>query len=180
MISREQRDSSKGLDDTNVECRRTDMTTATAQHLFEAHLAVSNLDASVAFYRDVVGLELAYAMPDRQAAFFWIGARGRAMLGVWAAGSAPQKITTHVAFAATLEDVVAAPKALHAAGVVPLDFDGRPTDGPIVIGWMPAACIYFRDPDGHLLEYVAMLSDAPRPECGILSWDAWQRRALNG
>jgi lactoylglutathione lyase len=147
-----------------------------AQHLFEAHLAVSNLDASIAFYRDVLAFDLGYTTPDRQAAFFWIGARGHSMLGVWAAGSAPQKITTHVAFAVTLDAVVAAPQALQAAGVVPLDFDGQPTHGPIVIGWMPAACVYFRDPDGHLLEYVAMLPDAPHPEYGVLSWDAWQIR----
>jgi len=147
-----------------------------AQHLFEAHLAVSNLDASIAFYRDVLALDLGYTTPDRQAAFFWIGTRGRAMLGIWAAGSAPQKITTHIAFAVTLEDVLAAPQALQAAGVLPLDFDGQPTRGPIVIGWMPAACLYFRDPDGHLLEYVAMLPDAPHPEYGVLSWDSWQRR----
>jgi lactoylglutathione lyase len=148
----------------------------TAHHLFEAHVAVANLDVSIAFYRDVLGLELGYTTPDRQAAFFWIGDRGRAMLGVWAAGSAPQRITTHVAFAATVDEVMAAPQALRSAGVAPLDFDGQPTDAPVVIGWMPAACVYFRDPDGHLLEYVAMLPDAPRPECGVLSWDAWQLR----
>jgi lactoylglutathione lyase len=146
------------------------------QHLFEAHVAVASLEASIAFYRDVVGLELGYTIAERQAAFFWIGARGRAMLGVWAAGSAPQRFTTHIAFAAALDDVIAAPQALRAAGVAPLDFDGQPTDAPVVIGWMPAACVYFRDPDGHLLEYVAMLPDPPRPEYGVLSWDAWQRR----
>jgi hypothetical protein len=26
------------------------------------------------------------------------------------------------------------------------------------------------DPDGHLLEYVAMLDHEPRPDLGILSW----------
>ena len=71
----------------------------TAQTLFEAHLAVANLDASIAFDRDVLGLELAHTTADRQAAFFWVGSRGRAMLGIWATGSAPQRITTHIAFA---------------------------------------------------------------------------------
>src|SRR3954454_10905595 len=65
--------------------------------LFEAHLAVADLDASIAFYRDVLGLELAHTVTDRRAAFFWMGARGHAMLGIWAAGPAPQKIvlSTH-------------------------------------------------------------------------------------
>ena len=148
----------------------------TIQHLFEAHIVVANLDTSVVFYRDLLGLELGHTTPNRQASFFWIGARGCQMLGVWASGSSPQKVTGHIAFAVTVEDVLAAPQALRAAGIAPLDFDGRPTDVAVVIGWMPAASVFFRDPDGHLLEYVAMLSDAPRPEWGVLTWDEWQRR----
>ncbi len=38
--------------------------------LYETHLTVSNLDRSVAFYRDMVGLELAHTVPKRHAAFF--------------------------------------------------------------------------------------------------------------
>ena len=59
--------------------------------LFETHLAVRDLDRSIAFYRDVVGLQLALREPSLGAAFFWIGAKGRAMLGLWAAGSAPNR-----------------------------------------------------------------------------------------
>ena len=39
-----------------------------------------------------------------------------------------------------------------------------------MIGWMPAAAVYFRDPDGHLLEYLAMLDGEPDPERGIVTW----------
>jgi hypothetical protein len=35
---------------------------------------------------------------------------------------------------------------------------------------MPAAAVYFRDPDGHMLEYLAMLEGAPKPELGIVPW----------
>lgn len=142
--------------------------------LFEAHLVVTDLDTSIGFYRDVVGLELAHVTSNRQAAFFWIGSRGNAMLGLWAAGPAPQKLTTHVAFATSLEDVVSAPHVLRSAGIVPLDFDAQPTEEPVVLAWMPAASIYFRDPDGHLLEYIAMLPDDPRPDAGVMPWRAWQ------
>ena len=38
--------------------------------LFEAHLSVADLDRSVAFYRDRLGLELAQVIPSRQVAFF--------------------------------------------------------------------------------------------------------------
>ena len=144
--------------------------------LFEAHLTVSDLDASIAFYRDRVGLELAHVVAARQAAFFWVGPRGTTMLGLWAAGSAPQKTTTHVAFVARRDDVVAAPRALQSAGITPLDFDGRLTDEPVVLAWMPAASIYFRDPDGHLLEYIAMLPEDPRPDRGVLRWHEWIQR----
>lgn len=146
----------------------------TARDLFEAHLTVANLDASIAFYRDVLGLELAYTTAAREAAFFWVGSRGSAMLGIWAAGPVPQRITTHVAFTASLADVLAAPQALSAAGVTPLDFDGAPAKEPSVLCWMPAASVYFHDPDGHLVEYIAMLPEAPRPGFGVVSWQAWQ------
>lgn len=147
----------------------------TVDRLFEAHLSVANLDISIAFYRDKVGLELAYVLPARQAAFFWIGSRGNGMLGLWAAGSAPQKMTLHIAFAAALDHVIAAPRALQSAGIEALDFDGQPTREPVVLAWMPAASVYFRDPDGHLLEYIAMLVDEPRPDAGVVTWREWTR-----
>jgi lactoylglutathione lyase len=146
------------------------------ERLFEAHLSVADLDASVAFYRDLVGLELAHVVPARQAAFFWIGPHGSGMLGLWSIGTNPQKTMMHVAFAATLEQVIAAPRTLQSAGIVALDFNGQPTREPVVLAWMPAASIYFRDPDGHLLEYIAMLAEEPRPGDGVVGWHQWTRK----
>src|SRR2546425_391113 len=125
--------------------------------LFEAHLTVSDLSRSTTFYRDVVGLPIALELPDRGAAFFWIGAPGEAMLGLWSLGSAPMGLSLHVAFETSLEDVLGACERLRALDVTPLSFFGEETGEPSVIGWMPAASVYFRDPDGHLLEYLAML-----------------------
>ena len=141
--------------------------------LFEAHLTVRDMDRSVAFYRDVVGLPLALRLPERGAAFHWIGRPGHSMLGLWSLGSAPAAITSHIAFAATLQDVLGACDALRRAGVAPLSFFGDETTEPSVIAWMPAAAVYFRDPDGHQLEYLAMLDDAARPELDIVSWSDW-------
>ncbi len=109
--------------------------------LFEPHLTVSDLDASIAFYRDRVGPVLAHVLAARQAAFLWIGSPGTTMLGLWAGGSAPRKTTTHVAFVAGRHAVVAAPRALQSAGITPLDFDGRPTDEAVVLAWMPAVAL---------------------------------------
>lgn len=147
---------------------------AAIDRLFEAHLIVADLDASIAFYRGRLGLELAHVMPARQAAFLWIGARGSAMLGLWQAGLGPQKTTTHIAFAAAADDVIAAPGRLQSAGIDALDFTGQPTDEPVVLAWMPAIAVYFLDPDGHLLEYIAMLEGEPRPDDGVVTWRAWK------
>jgi chromate reductase len=145
----------------------------TVDRFFEAHLTVRRLDDSISFYRDCLGLELAHRSSAAQAAFFWVGGRGRGMLGLWTAGSGPERLTSHLAFATDLAAVVEAPKMLERSGIAPLDFDGRPTGEPVVIGWMPAASVYFRDPDGHLLELIAMLDDDPRPDAGVVSWSEW-------
>jgi lactoylglutathione lyase len=141
--------------------------------LFETHLTVSDLDRAVRFYRDALGLPLAQVFPDIRVAFFWIGAPGKSMLGLWEAGG-PQKMNLHTAFAVELEALLHSPRALRTAGITPLDFDGNPTTEPVVLGWMPAAAVYFRDPDGNLLEFLAMLEEAAAPQLGILSWSSWQ------
>ena len=141
--------------------------------LFETHLTVGDLDRSIAFYRDVVALPLALHERELGAAFFWIGAPGRAMLGLWAAGTAPITLSLHLAFAAPLDEVLDAPRRLRRLGVTPLSFHAKETKEPSVIGWMPAAAVYFRDPDGHLLEYLAMLDQPPEPARGITTWTEW-------
>src|SRR5213080_2028744 len=140
----------------------------TVRGLFETHLTVADMPRSVAFYRDVVGLPVALELPERGAAFHWVGQPGRAMLGLWTIGFAPMNMKLHIAFEMALADVLAAPATLRDHGVEPLSFFGQATDEPSVIGWMPAAAIYFRDPDGHMLEYLAMLEGPARPELGIV------------
>jgi lactoylglutathione lyase len=144
--------------------------------LFETHLTVSDLARSLDFYRDVVGLPLALEVPERSGAFLWIGAPGRAMLGLWSIGSAPLGLRLHLAFDAALDDVLGAPARLEERGVTPLSFFGEEASEPSVIGWMPAAAVYFRDPDGHQLEYLAMLDDDPRADLGIVPWSEWLGR----
>jgi lactoylglutathione lyase len=143
--------------------------------LFETHLTVRDVPRSVAFYRDVVGLPLALDLPERNAAFMWIGEPGRAMLGLWGIGSSVNSLTLHIAFDVALDDVVGAPELLRAQGVTPLSFFGQETNEPSVLAWMPAAAVYFEDPDGHLLEYLAMLDEEPQPEAGIVSYSEWNR-----
>jgi lactoylglutathione lyase len=44
-----------------------------------------------------------------------------------------------------------------------------------VFAWMPAASLYFHDPDGNSLELLSMLPEAPQPELGIVSWSRWRQ-----
>ena len=147
--------------------------------LYESHLTVFDLERSVRFYRDVVGLEFAHAVPARRAAFLWVGGRERSMLGLWEIGSSPIRARLHIAFAASLDDVVASVPALRARGIVPRAGGGGPEIGePVVFPWMPAASVYFDDPDGHSLEYIAILPGAARPElAGRVKLSEWRAMA---
>ena len=149
----------------------------TVRGLFETHLTVSDLERSIAFYRDVVKLPLALEVPSRGAAFFWVGDPGQSMLGLWSLGSAPMGMILHIAFGVGLDELLEAPALLRDQGVAPLSFFGEPTREPSVIGWMPAAAVYFRDPDGHQLEYLAMLDERPRRDLGVTTWSEWVAKA---
>jgi lactoylglutathione lyase len=144
--------------------------------LFETHLTVADLQRSMTFFGEVLGLELAQVFLERRVAFYWIGGRGNSMLGLWEVGSGPQRMNLHLAFQSDLQDLLDAPARLRAVGVDPLDFSGESTDEPVVLAWMPAASLYFRDPDGNMLELISMLPDPPQPELGIISWNRWSRR----
>jgi len=50
------------------------------------------------------------------------------------------------------------------------------TDRPMVFAWIPAIAIYFNDPDGHYLEFIAILDVEARPELGVISYEEWTNR----
>lgn len=144
--------------------------------LFEAHLTVNDLDRAVAFYGEQLGLPLARVFPERKVAFFWVGSHGKAMLGLWQAGTMPIAASPHVAFQVAVSDLHQARGRLPRVGIQPRDLNGLPTEEPVVLAWMPAASVYFRDPDNNLLEFISMLPDPPRPDLGVLPWSDWVRR----
>ena len=150
------------------------MPIVSAKGLFETHLAVSNLDRSMRFYSEIVGLTVANRIPERHVVFFWIGSPGQAMLGLWSLHSSPLRMQLHLALTATVEELLTAPACLRAAGLTPLDGLGRPAGEPDVIGWMPAVNVYFRDPDEHMLELIAMIDEPPNLELGFIPLSKWR------
>ena len=141
--------------------------------LFEAHLCVSDLKRAITFYGEHLGLPLARVIPERNVAFFWIGTPGKAMLGLWQADTVPNNSGAHIAFQVSLTELQAAPVRLRRAGITPMDLAGAITDEPVVLAWMPAASVYFRDPDNNLLEFISMLSGPPRPDLEVVRWSEW-------
>jgi lactoylglutathione lyase len=147
-------------------------------HLYETHLPVADTERSKRFYVDIVGLEFAYRDPSRDIVFLWIGQGRSSMLGLWGPtttyGSDPHRC--HFAIALPLPDLLVVGKRLKSLGVSTRNFAGEETTEPSVIGWMPSAQLYFRDPDDHSLEFIALLDDKPNPGfIGPLS--AWRKEA---
>jgi lactoylglutathione lyase len=146
-------------------------------HLYETHLPVADTEKSKAFYVDVVGLEFAYRDPGRDIVFLFIGKGKQSMLGIWGPtttyGGDPHRC--HFAIAIPLAELLVVGKRLNDLGISTRDFGGAETTEPSVIGWMPSAQLYFRDPDGHSLEFITVLDDPPDADfIGPLS--AWRAR----
>ena len=144
------------------------------ESLFETHLPVADLERSMHFYGSALGLSLAQHIPDRNVAFYWLGPGKQSMLGLWWQGHGPQSTSMHIAFRVSFDNLMAAHAGLKSAGIVPLDFYRQPSDEPSVLAWMPAAAVYFRDPDGHLLEYISVLDEQPLANLGVLTWSEWR------
>ena len=148
-------------------------------HLYETHLPVANTEIAKAFYTEIVGLPFAYRDPTRDIVFLWAASKEQGMIGLWGPNTAYGRQhgiarSCHVAFALPFDQLVAGIKKLHKHGIETLGFSGRKTHEPTVIGWMPSAQIYFRDPDGHMLEFISILPDTPNPSFNG-SYSEWKK-----
>ena len=141
--------------------------------LFETHLKVRDLERSMDFYANVIGLELGTHQPERRLAIYWIARRGQAMLGL---RQVPEHECSrqHFAFTTTLERMRSIRETLERHGIEWRNFLDDDSGSLHVFGWMPAVSVYFRDPDGHSLELLAMLPDEAKPELGVVTWEHWE------
>jgi len=146
-------------------------------HLYETHLPVKDTATSQKFYVEIVGLEFAHRDPKRDIVFLWIGPDKRSMLGLWGRDTTygQHYHPNHFAIAMALPQLLAGGKRLNTLGVTTRNFTGEETAEPSVIGWMPSAQIYFRDPDGHSVEFIAVL-DEPTDAEFIGSLSGWRQR----
>jgi catechol 2,3-dioxygenase-like lactoylglutathione lyase family enzyme len=141
--------------------------------LYETHLYVENLERSIDFYKNVLGLEYCHHEEKRRIAFFWIGKPKEYMLGLW---EKPKNEIQqrHFAFRCELDDVLHHSVTwLKQRNLEPYNFLKDDTEKPMVFAWMPAIAIYFDDPDGHVLEFIAVLEGEARPELGVISYEEW-------
>jgi len=144
--------------------------------LYETHLFVENIDVSISFYKDTLGLEQCHYEKQRKAAFFWIGKPQEAMLGLWE--KPKQEIDRrHFAFRCDAQDILyRSVDFLKSRNLKPYNFLKDGSEKPMVFAWMPAIAIYFKDPDGHELEFIAILDGQPRPELGVISYEEWEEQ----
>ena len=137
-------------------------------------LSVTDLDRSLAFYRDVLDLEVIQHSADAGRRFAFLGAGGRLFLTLWQQSSAAfeprQAGLHHLAFQLpSFEAVQAIEARLRARGIAPR-YDGVV---PHQEG-RESAALYFTDPDGIPLEVYSATGAAGlaapvpgAPSCGF-------------
>lgn len=146
--------------------------------IYETHLAVEDLQLSVDFYKNTLGLEQCAYEDDRKLAFFWVGEPQRYMLGLWETPKEDIR-PQHFAFRCDKEFILKeSVQWLKQRGLQPFNFLKDGTGQPMVFAWMPALAIYFKDPDGHILEFIAILEGTPIPGRGILTYQEWIKKTI--
>ena len=115
----------------------------------QLHVTVSDIDRSVAFYRDVLGLPFLFSAPP-QMSFFMCGAV-RLLVGVLPADHAPQRGSTIYFNVSDIHAVHAALTAKHVRFVTQPHVVHRTADSEL---WLAE----FVDPDGNSL---ALMGESP-------------------
>ncbi|WP_271852663.1 VOC family protein [Planococcus maritimus] len=146
--------------------------------LYEAHLPVRDLKRSIEFYTSLE-LELAYETP--KLAFFWI-VKGQSWVGLWETEKAETPYhpsLRHIAFHVDREAIRNAKNWLAKRGIeVRTAFGFSKEEQPLILPNHPYAhaAVYFHDPDGNSLEFIAPLQLSVEDEFDMMSLEEWDRR----
>ena len=143
--------------------------------LYETHLYVEDLERSITFYSEILGLKLCRFNKERRTAFFWIGNDKQFMLGLWEKPKTEIDIR-HFAFQCDPEWVInESVYFLKSHNLNYWNFLQNNNDQPMVFCWMPAVSIYFNDPDGHDLEFIGILPGKTKSngEKRVVTYDEW-------
>ncbi|MFC7785534.1 VOC family protein [Rossellomorea sp. GCM10028870] len=146
--------------------------------LYEAHLPVSDMGKSIDFYQKL-GLEVAYE--SENVSFVWIE-KGKSWLGLWEADQVniPYHASIrHIAFHVETEDMIEAKGWLKKRGIeVREAFGFSPERQPLVLPNNPQAhaCLYFHDPDGNSLEFIAPLRLDHEEKFDMMTLEDWYDR----
>jgi predicted enzyme related to lactoylglutathione lyase len=119
--------------------------------LAQLHVSVRDIDASVAFYRDVLGIPLLFQVPGQPMAFFSSG-EVRLYLGT------PERpeFTTHTMLYFRVDDITAERSRLVDAGVEVGEAHVVHRDAATEL-WMAG----LKDPDGH---HILLMQERPLME----------------
>lgn len=143
--------------------------------LYETHLFVEDLERSIDFYSNKMGLEQCRFDNERRIAFFWVGKPKQFMLGLWEKPKEQIDIR-HFAFECEPEWIQnESVNYLKSRNIPYWNFLNDGTKAPMVFVWMPAISIYFSDPDGHELEFIGILNGKPwsDKESRIVTYKEW-------
>ncbi len=143
--------------------------------LYETHLFVEDLERSVEFYSNTLGLKQCRFGAERRTAFFWIGVEKQAMLGLWEKPKEQIDIR-HFAFECESDWIQnESLNFLKSRNLASWNFLNDGTEGPMVFVWMPAISIYFADPDGHELEFIGVLEGEKKSddEKRVVTYEEW-------
>lgn len=151
--------------------------------LYETHLPVTDVSRSVAFYARL-GFRLRHgsgSADDPGALLLYERGGRRWMLGLFRMAEISHRhpAESHLALRVPRGSVEEMIPYLRQRDIEPRHPEHAPLQGPmdepIVHGWMPAAAVFFRDPDKHLLELIAELDEEPDPDAVYMPWSEWRR-----
>ena len=155
----------------------TDSQPSIHRGFYEVFIPVTNIDQSIEFYNKL-GFRVGWRDHSLSALLLYDDGGTRSMLGLTHVDIVSR--SHHLSFRVLHRDVDRMVPYLHEKGIATTHPSKSPIQGPmkepVVHGWMPAASVFFKDPDAHLLELIADLPDPPRPDVFYCPLSDWRQR----